>query len=42
MPGTGIGLHTVRQIILLHGGSISAESMVGQGSVFRVRLPVKS
>ncbi|MGY0789748.1 ATP-binding response regulator [Azospirillum argentinense] len=42
VPGTGIGLHTVRQIILLHGGSISAESMVGQGSVFRVRLPVKS
>ncbi len=41
VPGTGIGLNTVRQIILLHGGSISAESTVGQGSLFRVRLPVK-
>ena len=41
VPGTGIGLHTVRQIILLHGGSITAESTIGQGSVFCVRLPVK-
>ena len=41
VPGTGIGLNTVRQIIQMHDGSITAESTVGKGSVFRVRIPVK-
>lgn len=38
--GLGIGLWLVRQLVELHGGSISAESGgPGAGSVFRVRLP---
>ncbi|MBS0447034.1 MAG: response regulator [Proteobacteria bacterium] len=37
--GTGIGLALVRELVRLHGGSVSAESVVDQGSVFRVTIP---
>ncbi|HLO77962.1 MAG TPA: HAMP domain-containing sensor histidine kinase, partial [Magnetospirillum sp.] len=36
--GSGIGLHMVRQIVDLHGGSISVDSRVEHGSIFTVRL----
>lgn len=38
-PGTGLGLWAVRQIVELHGGTISVDSREGQGSTFTVRLP---
>jgi PAS domain S-box-containing protein len=39
-PGFGLGLALVRAIITAHGGEVEAESTLGQGAVFRVRLPL--
>lgn len=38
--GTGLGLAIVRHIALVHKGSVEAESHAGEGSVFRIRIPV--
>jgi signal transduction histidine kinase/ligand-binding sensor domain-containing protein/DNA-binding response OmpR family regulator len=38
--GSGIGLALSRELVLLHKGSISVESTQGQGSRFKVRLPL--
>lgn len=37
--GTGLGLAISKSLVELHGGTIAAESTVGAGSTFRVRLP---
>jgi CheY-like chemotaxis protein len=38
--GTGMGLAMVHGIVSRQGGSIKVESTVGEGSVFRVYLPI--
>ncbi len=38
--GAGLGLSIGRWIAEVHGGAVDVESRPGQGSVFRVRLPV--
>jgi signal transduction histidine kinase len=38
--GNGLGLSLVKHIIAAHGGRVSVESKVGQGSVFILHLPV--
>ncbi|MBB0243315.1 GAF domain-containing protein, partial [Streptomyces alkaliphilus] len=37
--GSGIGLALVRELVALHGGTITAESVEGEGTTFIVRLP---
>lgn len=38
--GLGIGLSLVRRLVELHGGTVQAVSVPGQGSEFVVRLPI--
>ncbi|GIE82141.1 histidine kinase [Actinoplanes philippinensis] len=40
--GSGIGLALVRELVGLHGGTITAESAVGRGTTFTIRLPFGS
>ncbi|AKN32840.1 histidine kinase [Clostridium carboxidivorans P7] len=39
--GSGIGLCLVKSIVELHGGKISAESKLGEGSTFKIELPLR-
>jgi signal transduction histidine kinase/FixJ family two-component response regulator len=38
--GSGIGLALVQELVRLHGGTVSVESQLGQGTAFTVILPV--
>lgn len=39
MPGTGLGLFLTKKAIELHGGSITVESKMGEGTTFVVLIP---
>jgi signal transduction histidine kinase len=39
IPGTGLGLYLSKAIVEAHGGSVTASSEIGLGSVFTVQLP---
>jgi signal transduction histidine kinase len=40
--GTGLGLPAVRRIARAHGGRVEAQSALGEGSVFRIHLPLNN
>jgi signal transduction histidine kinase len=38
--GNGLGLSLVKHIVAAHGGRVSVESKIGQGSIFILHLPI--
>ncbi|WP_309648999.1 sensor histidine kinase [Nocardioides sp.] len=42
VPGVGLGLEIVRQIVERHGGTVSISSALGEGASLVLRLPVGS
>lgn len=42
IPGTGIGLHLVKQLVALHEGTMEVHSVVGERTTFEVWLPAKA
>jgi len=39
--GTGLGLSIAKELVELHGGTLTVDSVLGQGSTFTIRLPIE-
>ena len=42
IEGTGLGLPIVKHIIEMHGGRVTLESRLGEGSTFGFRIPCRT
>jgi signal transduction histidine kinase len=42
ISGLGLGLYLVKALIHMHGGAVDVQSVVGEGTTFRVSLPLIS
>ena len=40
LPGSGVGLWSVRRIVQQHGGTLTVDSRLGAGSTFTLRIPI--
>ena len=41
-PSTGLGLPIVKQIVVLHAGSIEIDSQEGKGTTVQIRIPAEN
>ena len=41
IPGTGLGLYLTKNLVELHGGTITCRSVQGSGSAFTITIPVR-
>jgi signal transduction histidine kinase len=41
VPGTGLGLAIVREIVQAHRGEVTCSSVLGEGTTFRIAVPVR-
>jgi two-component system phosphate regulon sensor histidine kinase PhoR len=40
-PGPGLGLSIVKSVVEKHGGKISVQSKLGEGSTFTIEIPLR-
>jgi two-component system sensor histidine kinase SenX3 len=40
--GSGIGLSITKRVAEMHGGEVTVESRPGEGSVFKLRIPIRA